>query len=146
MIRLRRNLRELQGLLSDRDYLLDRAGVPRDPRGIVLGCGFATAAAVGLVALLNDDPIGWAYVVAGLLGYLFLQTRLIPVSVWLLVVAAGIWGAWAGARGALVEAGYGAVLAVVAALPVADEWADDPKPQPNLSPTSSRVEESSPSA
>jgi len=144
MIILRRSLRQLQGLITDRDYLLERAGVPRDPRGIVLGCGFATAAAVGLVALLNDDLIGWAYVVAGLLGYLFLQTRLIPVSVWLLVAAAGIWGAWAGARGALVEAGYGAVLAVVAALPVADEWSEEPNPQPNLSPTSAAAEESSP--
>lgn len=136
----------LRALLTDKQQLLDLAGVPRDPRGIVLGCGFAGAAGVGLVAILNDDLIGWAYLVVALIGYLFLQTRLIPVSVWLLVAAGGIWGTWAGASGAMVEAGFGLILVLVAVQPVADEWGpeEDTKPQPNLSQTSSVAEESSP--
>src|SRR5579859_7983578 len=36
--------------------LLDKLLVPRDPRGIVLLCGFIAAAALGASALLYGDP------------------------------------------------------------------------------------------
>src|SRR5712691_2897687 len=44
--------------------LLKTLGVPTDPRGIVLACGFIAAALFGLFAILTPpgDPIGWAYI------------------------------------------------------------------------------------
>ena len=41
--------------------LLDKLLVPRDPRGIVLACGFVAAAALGISALVFGDPLGYAY-------------------------------------------------------------------------------------
>src|SRR5260221_5760592 len=58
--------------------LLDKLLVPRDPRGIVLACGFAGAAALGVSALVLGDPLGYAYLAAAAIGYFFLQTRLVP--------------------------------------------------------------------
>src|ERR1700688_954986 len=62
--------------------VLDKLLVPRDPRGIVLLCGLVAAAAIGVSALMVGDHIGYAYLVAVTVGYLFLQTRLVPTVLW----------------------------------------------------------------
>src|SRR6185437_4043796 len=85
-----------------RDRLVGWAGVPRDPRGIVLACGFVATAGVGAVALSDGDPIGWGYLALAACGYFFVQTRLMPAFVWLVVAAMGLWGWWSGAPGAWV--------------------------------------------
>jgi hypothetical protein len=127
-----------------RDHVLALLGGPMDPRGIVLGCGFAGAAGFGVLALLNHDPIGWAYLAAAIAGYAFLQTRFVPSLVWLLIAGAGAWGGMAGAPGGWVETFYGLLLAGVASLPAAepDDIDFTNEPQPNLSSTSTPVEES----
>ena len=40
-------------------HVLETLGVPKDPRGIVLLCGYVAACALGLIALLTppSDPI-----------------------------------------------------------------------------------------
>src|ERR1700731_3707824 len=67
--------------------LLKTLGVPPDPRGIVLACGFIAAALFGLFAILTPpgDPIGWAYVGLAVVGYLFVQARIVTTGLWLLV-------------------------------------------------------------
>lgn len=100
--------------------LLDRLGVPRDPRGIVLACGVAGAAVLGVAALLSSgDLIGWAYLAVAVVGYIYVQTRFLPTLVWLLIAAYGAWGATSGAAADWIESGLGVVLAGVALLPTA---------------------------
>jgi DNA-binding SARP family transcriptional activator len=96
--------------------LLGRLLVPRDPRGIVLLCGFVGCAAFGLLALLTPpgDPIGWAYLGTALVGYLFIQTRGVPTFLWLLIAAGGATVAVAGNASGWVETGLGILLAAVA--------------------------------
>jgi len=99
--------------------ILDALMVPRDRRGIVLACGFVASAAIGLgTVLAADDPIGWAYIALAVVGYLFLQTRLVPVFLWLLVAAAGGLLANSGNASGWIELGLGAVLAGVAMIPI----------------------------
>jgi DNA-binding SARP family transcriptional activator len=148
--------------------LAETVGVPRDPRGIVLACGFIGVAAVGIGSLLPpSDPIGIAYLAAALIGLFFLQTRFLPAFLWALIAAYGLLGGLAGAPGGWVEAGLGALLALVAVFPlpasekmrpavggpeatngvatvqptVNPSSVDAELPQPELSPTSAAVEE-----
>src|SRR5207245_570827 len=69
--------------------VLDTLGVPRDPRGIVLLCGYVASAAFGFVALLSptSDPIGFAYLAVAVVGYLFIQNRGLTTFPWLFVAA-----------------------------------------------------------
>ena len=108
--------------------LLDVLLVPRDPRGIVLLCGFVVAAIFGLMVILSPpgDSIGWAYVVLGLVGYLFIQTRLVTTFVWLLVAAGGAAVAWAGNPSGWVESGLGIALAFVSLVPLPPEYREHP--------------------
>src|SRR5205823_11860314 len=78
--------------------LLKALGVPTDPRGIVLACGFMAAALFGLFAILTPpgDPIGWAYVGLAVVGYLFVQARIVTTGLWILVGAGGAAVAGAG--------------------------------------------------
>jgi hypothetical protein len=94
--------------------LRDIVQIPRDPRGIVLACGFVAAGAFGIAALLVGDPIGFFFLAAAALGYFFLQTRLVPTTVWLLVAAYGAAGGYAGNPAGWVEASLGLLLAIVA--------------------------------
>ena len=95
-------------------WILDALLVPRDARGIVLACGFVGASALGADALLLGDPIGFGYLVAAGVGYFFLQTRLVPSLLWLLIGAGGIAGATAGNSSDWVVGGLGLLLALVA--------------------------------
>jgi DNA-binding SARP family transcriptional activator len=107
--------------------ILDALMVPRDRRGIVLACGLICSAAFGLGTLLaTGDPIGWAYLALSLVGYLFLQTRLVPIVLWLVVAAAGALVATAGNASGWIECGLGLALAIVAVLPVAPQYRDRP--------------------
>src|SRR5712692_5398493 len=98
--------------------LLETLGVPRDPRGIVLACGFFAAAALGIGALLVHDPIGYAFLAAAAVGYFFLQTRLLPTLLWLSIATYGAVGALAGDPINWIECGLGLLLAAVALVPV----------------------------
>jgi DNA-binding SARP family transcriptional activator len=100
--------------------VLETLGVPRDPRGIVLLCGYIAACAVGLIALLTppDDPIGWAYIALAAVGYFFIQTRGLTTFLWLLVAAGGAAIALAGGPSGWVEFGLGLALAIVGLVPV----------------------------
>ena len=98
--------------------LLETLGVPRDPRGIVLACGFFAAAALGIGALLVHDPIGYGFLAAAAVGYFFLQTRLLPTMLWLSIATYGAVGALAGDPINWIECGLGLLLAVVALVPV----------------------------
>lgn len=121
--------------------------LPRDPRGITLGCGFAGLAALGLVGAINGDSLGYAYLAGAFGGGFFLQTRLLPTFLWLLLAGGGVWAVTAGSPAAWVQVGLGLGLAAVAMLPPT-EWpgpSDLPVPvevQPNLSRTSRFLEES----
>jgi hypothetical protein len=99
--------------------LLELLLIPRDPRGIVLACGFVAMAALGLNALVSGDWIGFAYVLAAGLGYLYLQTRLVPATVWLAVGVGGVLAATAGATSNWIVVGLAGLLTVIAALPPA---------------------------
>jgi hypothetical protein len=111
--------------------ILDLLLVPRDPRGIVLLCGFMAAVLFGLVAILTppSDPIGWAYIALGVLGYFFIQTRMFTTFVWLLVAAGGAAVAWAGNPSGWVETGLGIVLTAVSLLPLPAEYRERPMNQ-----------------
>ena len=100
--------------------VLETLGVPRDPRGIVLLCGYVAACAVGLIALLTppNDPIGWAYLALAAVGYFFIQTRGLTTFLWLLVAAGGAAIALAGGPSGWVEFGLGLALAIVGLVPV----------------------------
>src|SRR5581483_8003129 len=97
------------------------AFIPRDPRGIVLACGFLGAAGLGVNALFLGDWIGFAYFAGAGVGYFFLQTRLVPASIWLAIAGGGVAGASAGDASDWVVAGLGAFLALLSLLPPAVE-------------------------
>jgi hypothetical protein len=86
----------------------------------VLLCGFVVAILFGLLALLTPpgDPIGWAYILLGVVGYFYIQTRIFTTFVWLLVAAGGAAVASAGNPSGWVETGLGVVLAAASVLPV----------------------------
>jgi len=122
--------------------LLEALGVPRDPRGIVLLCGFVACAAFGIVALLNppSDPIGFAYLAVAVVGYFFIQTRGLTTFLWLLVASAGAAAVLAGGAGGWVEFVIELALATVALTPVPAEsrnLADglEPSAQGSISPS-----------
>ena len=100
--------------------LLETLGVPRDPRGIVLLCGFIASAAFGILVLLNPpgDLIGFAYLAIAVVGYFFLQTRGLTTFLWLLVAGAGAAAILAGGAGGWVEFVIGLALAAVALTPL----------------------------
>jgi len=119
--------------------------VPRDPRGIALGCGFAGLGALGLVGAINGDSLGYAYLAGALGGGFFLQTRLVPAFLWLLLAAGGVWALTAGSPAAWVQVAIGIGLATLATLPVAEAPALTlarplSEVQPNLRPGSSFLE------
>lgn len=99
--------------------LLKTLGVPTDPRGIVLACGFVAAALFGLFAILTPpgDPIGWAYIGLAVVGFLFVQARIVTTGLWLLVAAGGAAVAAAGNVSGWLEAFVGLALAVVSLIP-----------------------------
>ena len=101
-------------------HVLETLGVPKDPRGIVLLCGYVAAAAVGLIALLTppSDLIGWAYIALAAMGYLFIQTRGLTTFLWLLVAGGGAAIGLAGGQSGWVEFALGLALVVVALVPV----------------------------
>jgi len=100
--------------------------IPRDPRGIVLACGFVSLAALGIdVLIAAGDWIGFAFLIAAVYGYLFIRTRLSPILVWLLVAAYGAFGATGGNASDWLVVGLGALLAVVGVFPPVD-WTEEP--------------------
>jgi len=120
--------------------VLDALLVPRDPRGIVLLCGFV-ASAFGLVALLSPpgDPIGFGYLAVAVIGYFFIQTRGLTTFLWLLVAAGGAAAALAGGPAGWIEFALGLALAVVALTPLPDEFRSRPNvavEAPTRAPTS----------
>jgi Tetratricopeptide repeat len=108
--------------------LLETLGVPRDPRGIVLACGFFGAGALGIGALLLHDPIGYGFLAAAAVGYFFLQTRLLPTMLWLSIAAYGTVGALAGEPINWIECGLGLLLAGIALVPVPAIYRIQPVP------------------
>src|SRR5438477_5767057 len=98
-----------------RRRLFESFGVPRDPRGIVLLCGYIAAALFGVFALLTPpgDPIGWAYIAVAILGYWFIPTRGLSTFLWLLVAASGAAVGIAGTPSGWLECALGLALAVV---------------------------------
>ncbi|HEX2646633.1 MAG TPA: bacterial transcriptional activator domain-containing protein [Candidatus Dormibacteraeota bacterium] len=108
--------------------LADALLIPKDPRGIVLACGCVALAALGVNVLFSGDSIGVAYLIGAGLGYFFLQTRLVPIVVWLLVGIWGAAGATAGNSADWVVAALGSVLVLVStSRPV------EPTPSPETS-------------
>ena len=99
--------------------LLETLGVPDDPRGIVLLCGYVAAALFGVFALLTPpgDPIGWAYIALAILGYWFIPTRGLTTFLWLLVAVGGAAVAHAGAASGWLECALGVALALVGLSP-----------------------------
>ena len=99
--------------------LLETLGVPDDPRGIVLLCGYVAAALFGVFALLTPpgDPIGWAYLALAILGYWFIPTRGLTTFLWLLVAVGGAAVAHAGAASGWLECALGVALALVGLSP-----------------------------
>lgn len=98
--------------------VLDRLLVPRDPRGIVLACGFVGLSVLGLSALIGGDSMGYAYLLAAGAGYFFLQTRLFPVAIWLLVGGGGASVAIAGNPTGWIIAAVAIALAGIGLLTV----------------------------
>ena len=106
------------GLREGTPEVLDVPGIPRDARGIVLLCGFAAAAVLGIAAILVGDPIGIGFIGIALVGYYFNQTRLVPFVLWLVVAAYGALGALAGNAVDWIEFVTGLTLAGVSLAPV----------------------------
>ncbi len=149
------NVRSLLGhLIASRAELAAWLGIPVDQRGTVLACGFIAAAGLGVAAISDRDPIGWAYVALAACGYLFLQTRLMPALLWSLIAGLGVWAALAGAPGAWVQVVFAITLTVISLTPPAEGQEVQPiltqvsstaeQAQPNLKPTSADAEESLP--
>src|SRR2546426_5831862 len=121
--------------------LLETLGVPDDPRGIVLLCGYVAAAPFGVFALLTPpgDPIGWAYIALAILGYWFIPARGLTTFLWLLVAVGGAAVAHAGAASGWLESALGVALALVGLSPsrrhnrgvVPTETTLDERPLPN---------------
>lgn len=107
-----------EGLGRRRRAVLDALLVPRDARGIVLACGFVAVAALGVSLLLVGDPLGYAYLLGAAMGYFFLQTRLVPTVLWLLISFGGAAGATAGNASDWIVFGLGILLAGVSLLRV----------------------------
>lgn len=118
------------GLREGSIRVLDALLVPRDPRGIVLLCGYVASAAFGLLALLSPpgDPIGWAYIGVAAIGYLFIQTRGLTTFLWLLFAAGGAAVVLAGEASGWVECLVGLALAVVAVTPLPAEYREQADP------------------
>ena len=112
--------------------MLDALLVPRDTRGIVLLCGLVMAAALGIGAVLVSDPIGYAFLAGAAIGYLFLQTRMLPALIFLSVAVYGAAGGLAGGAVDWVECGVALLLTLVALFPVPEIYRDDPsQPRPD---------------
>jgi len=98
-------------LRQGREGMLAGLGVPRDPRGIVLACAFFAVGVLGLDALISTgDPLGFAYLLIAATGYLFVQTRLVPTALWLMIAGLGAWFATAGVTVNWIEFAIGMVL------------------------------------
>jgi DNA-binding SARP family transcriptional activator len=119
-------------------------GLPTDGRSIVLLCGFGAAMAYGLSGLMGGDVLGWAYVGAAILGCLFLQARLFPTAIWLAVAAAGGGAVLQGNLAGWIECCLGALLAIVAALPVPTRDREIDAVESDARPGSAEVIESTP--
>jgi len=140
-----------RGQIWFRELWLDQLRwlIPVDPRGIVLCCGSAVLLAMGLVIAIDGDSLGYLYLGGALVGFLFAQTRMLPVFVWLVFAAGGLWAVSLGGPAGWVEVGYGIALAAVSLTPVADPDRYPPIgspafiPQPNLSRISAAAEVSS---
>jgi len=119
--------------------LLELLLVPTDVRGIILLCGFVAAALFGLFAILTPpgDPIGWAYIGLAVVGYFFIQTRIVPAGLWLLVALGGAAVAMAGNASGWLETAIGVVLAAVSVAPLPPEYRTSPVANPR---SSARVE------
>jgi DNA-binding SARP family transcriptional activator len=102
-----------------RNRLLESLGVPYEPRGIVLLCGYFAAAVFGVFAILTPpgDPIGWAYIALAIIGYWFIPTRGLTTFLWLLVAVGGAAVAYAGAASGWLECALGVALALVGLSP-----------------------------
>src|SRR5438093_857620 len=96
-------------------------GIPQDPRGIVLACGLVGLAALAIATVIAGDWLGFAYMVAAGLGYLYLQTRLVPTTVWLAVGAVSVLSATGGNPEAWIVVGLAGLLAIVALVPPPEE-------------------------
>lgn len=112
--------------------MLDVLLVPKDPRGIVLLCGFVMAAALGIGALLVGDPIGFGFLAGAAVGYFFLQTRALPALIFLAVAVYGAAGGIAGAPADWVECGVALLLTLVALFPVPSIYRDEAGPAPQM--------------
>jgi hypothetical protein len=93
--------------------LLGALLIPKDPRGIVLACGFLALAAIAINTVVAGDWIGFGYLLAAAIGYFFVQTRFVPAVLWLLIAVAGVLGATAGNASGWIVAVLGGVLALV---------------------------------
>jgi hypothetical protein len=120
------------------DKLLDKLLVPRDPRGIVLLCGFVATVALGVSALVVGDPIGYGYFAAVAIGYFFLQTRLVPTAIWLLIALGAAPGGIDGNTSDWIVCALGVLLAVVSLIPVPIQYSIGSREQHE---TSTKVEE-----
>ena len=109
--------------------LLDKLLVPRDPRGIVLACGFVAAAALGISALVFGDPLGYAYLAGAGIGYFFLQTRLVPTTLWLLISFGGAAGALAGNTSDWIVCGLALLLTFVSLVHIPVTYSGVSKPE-----------------
>jgi len=76
--------------------LREALGLPQDGRGIALAIGALATVGLGLLELLNGDPFGLAYLVAGAVIYLFLHTRLVPGVTFLVLAGLGVYAFVAG--------------------------------------------------
>lgn len=118
------------GLRPASPLMLDALLVPRDPRGIVVLCGFVLAAALGIGALVVGDPIGYAFLAGAAIGYLFLQTRMLPVLIFLAIAVYGAAGGLAGGAVDWVECVVALLLTIVALVPVPGIYRDEPRATP----------------
>jgi tetratricopeptide repeat protein len=115
---------------------LDALVMPRDARGIVLACGFVGTAALGANALLLGDPIGFGYCLVAGVGYLFLQTRLVPGVLWLAIGLGGVAGATAGNSSDWLVTALAIAMGLVALLRPAQEprWDTSGRLEPSPAP------------